>query len=338
MPYHDDNSIEQYDQHANVVEHIEQAANLTRAMAAGAVFDFTDPPTYASRARNAETLARWQSEQNGRYRARSRATYSGAETDKQRHYAEKALQSACAEIAATPQGARNDTLNAAAYGVARYAVWWGWLGEQHTWDALADASRACGLQPVETRATLASAFGARHAQTPTAPPELDDMDETRSGTTGKDNAAQNAKAENVDHATDSDPKEPTTWEPIDLDPYLSGEIVQPEPTLGIARSDGLRLIYPGKEHAILGETESGKTWYALGCVAVELINGNLVVYIHYEEPDATSTIERLRLLGLSDNIIRERLRFIAPMRPVHADWRDELVKLKPTLVVHDGVN
>src|SRR5262249_59174119 len=80
--------------------------------------------------------------------------------------------------------------------------------------------------------------------------------------------------------------EPTTWEPLDLAPWLNGEIEPPpKPSLGIARTDGLRLIYPGREHAVVRETECGKTWLALGCVAAELTAGNHVVYIHYEEGD-----------------------------------------------------
>lgn len=40
--------------------------------------------------------------------------------------------------------------------------------------------------------------------------------------------------------------------------------------MGIARTDGLRLLYPGKEHTVIGETESGKTMFALACAAAEL--------------------------------------------------------------------
>ena len=132
--------------------------------------------------------------------------------------------------------------------------------------------------------------------------------------------------------------EPTTWEPLELSPWLNGEITQPRPTLGITRSDGLRLIYPGREHAILGETESGKTWLALGCVAAELSVGNTVVYIHYEEGDPGSTIERLRLLGIDTHTMSTWLRFVAPSRPVRADWVKPLLHPVPTLVIHDGVN
>ena len=135
-----------------------------------------------------------------------------------------------------------------------------------------------------------------------------------------------------------EPDDATTWEPVDLSPWLRGEIEQPRPTIGIARSDGLRVIYPGREHAILGETESGKTWLALGCVAAELIAGNTVVYIHYEEGDPGSTLERLQLLGLPPEMISGRLRFVAPSRPVQADWVKALLDPPPALVIHDGVN
>ena len=60
---------------------------------------------------------------------------------------------------------------------------------------------------------------------------------------------------------------------------------------------------PGREHAVLGETESGKTWFALGCVVAELTVGHRVVYIHYEEADPGSTIERLQLLGVTPLLI-----------------------------------
>jgi len=100
----------------------------------------------------------------------------------------------------------------------------------------------------------------------------------------------------ADDAEHQDATEPTTWEPIDLAPFLSGEIRQPRPTIGAVRTDGQRFMYPGREHAVLGETESGKTWLALACVAAELAAGHRVLYVHYEESDPASTIERLRLL------------------------------------------
>ncbi len=108
--------------------------------------------------------------------------------------------------------------------------------------------------------------------------------------------------------------------------------------MGIRRSDGQQFLYPGREHAVLGETESGKTWFALGCVAAELNKGNYVVYIHYEEGNPASTIERLRMLCVDHALIAGRLRFVAPARPVRAEWIEELLDPAPTLVIHDGIN
>lgn len=143
-------------------------------------------------------------------------------------------------------------------------------------------------------------------------------------------------------ATTGDPPalpEPTTWEAADLGPWLRGEVEQPTPTLGLARADGLRLLYPGREHAVLGETEAGKSWFALACVAAELRNGRHVVYIHFEEPDPASTIERLGLLGVGTDVMAERLRFVAPARPLSdLRWLSGLLDPAPSLVVHDGVN
>ncbi len=142
----------------------------------------------------------------------------------------------------------------------------------------------------------------------------------------------------ADEPPDDDTDCVTTWEPVDLGPWLRGEIHQPQPCVGVHRSDGLQLVYPGREHAVLGETESGKTWFALACVAAELSLGHDVVYIHYEEGDPASTIERLRLLDVDPALIAARLRFIAPGKAARIEWVSALLDPAPALVVHDGVN
>jgi hypothetical protein len=147
-----------------------------------------------------------------------------------------------------------------------------------------------------------------------------------------------APPERNGHQLNDGDTEPTTWEPVDLGPYLRGEIRMQPTNVGMYRTDGLRLIYPGREHAIIGTTEAGKSWLALGCVAAELDAGNTVVYIHYEEPDAISTVERLQLLGAPADVILARLRFVGPTRPAREGWLDEHLQAAPTLVVHDGIN
>lgn len=133
-----------------------------------------------------------------------------------------------------------------------------------------------------------------------------------------------------DEATDS-------WQPIDLGPYLRGEIVRPEPTVGLSRSDGLRMLYPGKEHAVIGEMESGKSWFSLASTKAELDAGNHVLYLHFEEADPSDTVERLLALGAAPADIEKRFHFVAPQRMINGDLH-RLLQDAPTLVIFDGVN
>jgi 5S rRNA maturation endonuclease (ribonuclease M5) len=112
-----------------------------------------------------------------------------------------------------------------------------------------------------------------------------------------------------------DDADPDSWSPVDLTPYLDGKITRPEPSVGLKRSDGLQLLYPGREHAVIGEMESAKSWFACGSCAEELTNGNPVLYIHFEEADPGDTIERLLALGVPKATIPARFTFVGPDQP-----------------------
>lgn len=139
-------------------------------------------------------------------------------------------------------------------------------------------------------------------------------------------------------AEDGDDQDPDTWEPVPLGDYLDGLVIREPPSLGMARSDGLKFLYPAKEHSVIGEMESGKSWFALACVAEELLANRGVIYIHWEESDASDTVERLLALGVPKEKIRANFHFVAPEVPGTADRVRSLCALKPALVVHDGVN
>jgi hypothetical protein len=147
-----------------------------------------------------------------------------------------------------------------------------------------------------------------------------------------------AAAVDYEPGIDYDEEPGTTWEPVDLGPILRGETTRPEPTIGLCRSDGLRLVYPGKEHTVIGEMESGKSWFAMACAVAELNAGRHVVYIHFEESEATDTVERARALGATDRDILDRFHFVAPNEPVLAERMAVLVGYGPSLAVLDGVN
>lgn len=157
-------------------------------------------------------------------------------------------------------------------------------------------------------------------------PEYDEWPPSTATTDG-----HNGRAEDVDEPADS-------WAPLDLGPWLRGEVEQLKPTVGLRRSDGVQLLYPGLEHACIGEMECGKSWFALGHAAAEILAGRRVVYIHFEEPSPADTLARLRALGLSPAEILANLEFIAPARPVLPHDVERLTAAAPALVVLDGQN
>jgi len=128
-----------------------------------------------------------------------------------------------------------------------------------------------------------------------------------------------------------------SWAPVDLGPYLRGEVQRPEPTVGLARDDMLRLIYPGKEHVVFGEMECGKSWLCVACAAAELLAGNHVLYVHFED-DPADTVDRMVMLDVPADVILRRFHFVAPERKVGGEALDKLLTFRPSLVILDGVN
>lgn len=126
--------------------------------------------------------------------------------------------------------------------------------------------------------------------------------------------------------------------PLNLRPYIDGEIERPTPSVGLCRNDGVHLLYPGLEHAVIGEMEAGKSWFALASAAAELQRGNHVLYIHFEESDPSDTVERLLILGVPGYLIARLFLFVAPESMVSPDAWAYLLAPKPSLAILDGVN
>jgi AAA domain len=78
---------------------------------------------------------------------------------RQRHYAKAALHGCAAELAGTPEGGRNDALNAKAFRLGTMVAR-GWIARDQTSDELMSAARACGLDEVEARRTCKSGLDA----------------------------------------------------------------------------------------------------------------------------------------------------------------------------------
>jgi hypothetical protein len=139
-------------------------------------------------------------------------------------------------------------------------------------------------------------------------------------------------------------EETDSWAPAPaelVDAILDGEVSAPEPAVGIVREDGATFLYPGREHAVIGEMEAGKSWFALACCAAELKAGHRVVYIHFEESDPTSTYLRLHRNFRVERgaLYPDRFVFIGPERRISSTDVDRvLAGGSPSLVVLDGQN
>jgi hypothetical protein len=135
-------------------------------------------------------------------------------------------------------------------------------------------------------------------------------------------------------------RERTSWWPRSLAAVLAGEEEEPPPA-HLIREDGSRLLYDGKVNALLGESESGKTWVALLAVTQALAAGRRVAYLDFEDT-LPGVAGRLRSLGTTPDQMLAHLDYIGPDETLHAaasdDLREHLDATQPALIVLDGVN
>jgi hypothetical protein len=94
---------------------------------------------------------------------------------------------------------------------------------------------------------------------------------------------------------------PSSWRARDLTAVLEGIWSPPEPTVG-RRTDGRGLLYAGKSHMVIGETEAGKGWFALVVSFTELDAGHHVLYVDFEDDEGT-VVGRLMSLGAAPAVV-----------------------------------
>lgn len=127
--------------------------------------------------------------------------------------------------------------------------------------------------------------------------------------------------------------------PVDLAPVVSGEVVQPSPSV-LRRDDGQCLFYAGQINGIHGDSGVGKGWVALLAVAQQLRAGRNAMFVDVEDVPA-SIVARLRLLGATDSEIVDRLVYVRPVDAFGAVAVDRLLDLiaerHPSIVVLDSL-
>lgn len=136
------------------------------------------------------------------------------------------------------------------------------------------------------------------------------------------------------------PAADSSWAPMDLTAILNGTHVVTEPTL-MPRTDGVRLLYPGRVHTFAGESESGKSMVAQAEAARILLEGGRVAYLDFES-DASVVVGRILMMGALHDDIAERFLYLRPGVRPHATANDRhawqaLLGCDLDLAVIDGV-
>lgn len=138
--------------------------------------------------------------------------------------------------------------------------------------------------------------------------------------------------ENSDEDTlaDLDPLDarPSSWSPVDLEPYLTGKLTVPDPEV-CRRNDGACLMYRGRVNMLFGSSESAKSWIAMAICLQEIEAGGRALYLDFED-EPVQTLNRLRLLGAVDDDLRAQFSYIRPEGPLADMQRNKWGKDQPT--------
>lgn len=96
----------------------------------------------------------------------------------------------------------------------------------------------------------------------------------------------------------------TGWDWVPMD-RVSAEAAKPQ--VG-RRIDGAPLFYRSKVNVVFGDSEGAKTWLCLLATAQELLSGNSVAYLDYEDgPEGIKN--RLLLLGVPEDVVNDPVMF-----------------------------
>lgn len=106
--------------------------------------------------------------------------------------------------------------------------------------------------------------------------------------------------------------------------------------------DIIGLFYPGYFHLLSGESEALKTWLALVAAAEELRAGRGVLWVDGDDVGDGAVLERLRLLGVDDDVITAKFAYMVPAEPLDQDRLADVLAAAEAracrLAVMDGFN
>lgn len=105
-----------------------------------------------------------------------------------------------------------------------------------------------------------------------------------------------------------------TWEALDIDPYLTGQVQTVDPTV-LEREDGQALLYPGRLNMLYGPSEAAKSWLSMFTCVQLIQRGERVLYLDFED-EPVNALERMQLLGASYDDLRTSFKYVRPEEPI----------------------
>jgi hypothetical protein mkanA1_24860 len=145
---------------------------------------------------------------------------------------------------------------------------------------------------------------------------------------GEDDVEGEDLDEGVEADLDPLDARPSSWSPVDLEPYLTGKLTVPDPEV-CRRNDGACLMYRGRVNMLFGSSESAKSWIAMAICLQEIEAGGRALYLDFED-EPVQTLNRLRLLGAVDDDLRAQFSYIRPEGPLADMQRNKWGKDQPT--------
>lgn len=108
----------------------------------------------------------------------------------------------------------------------------------------------------------------------------------------------------------------------------------------LKRTDGVALLYPGKDSYLYAETESGKSWLALLAVVQCVTDGVPVIVVDFEEGDELEYGTRLLDLGLPESQLTDpaRFRYVMPDGPCTDEIMTEAADMGARVVINEGMS
>lgn len=255
---------------------------------------------------------------------------SGDGTD----YGRAALASELQTLIDTGEGGRNHQLNKSTYSLAQLVAA-GHLPAESTYDQLRSTALRIGLATSEVEATLRSAQRAGVQQ----PREVKPLPEVEV----QEVAYLQIAPEQPTTEAQEDEQEPrgrTTWWPEPITQRAAQAADEPDPT-HLVRDDGRPLLYSGKVNALIGESESGKSWIALLALVQAVGAGQRVLFLDFED-SAGSVQRRLTALGVALEDQERLVDYADPQESLNAvtsaDLSEALAEAGYQLIIADGVN